>query len=174
MPGPGIAIDVNAETQSQTAGAFDRLLAAGPRTAAAGLRRIVMLAQRDAKRNAPISPTRAQRNALRTTRRRVTRKARATHRPSPGGLVRSIEATSDATAGVVFVPANAEAGKYARRIHDEKGISWQNRGPGTIAKGPQADAKFIERAVVGEANAKRHVAILEDELKKAAGAAWKG
>lgn len=43
--------------------------------------------------------------------------------------------------------ANAEAGKYAKRIHDEKGKTWRKRGPGTVAKGARADDKYIQRAV---------------------------
>ena len=47
----------------------------------------------------------------------------------------------------VYVAANAEAGKYAKRIHDEKGKTWRKRGPGTVAKGARADDKYILRAV---------------------------
>lgn len=36
-------------------------------------------------------------------------------------------------------------GKYALRIHDEKGKAWRRRGPGTVAKGARADDKFILR-----------------------------
>lgn len=46
-----------------------------------------------------------------------------------------------------YVSRHSEAGAYARRIHDDKGKTWFNRGIGTIAKGPQADEKFIERAI---------------------------
>ena len=55
----------------------------------------------------------------------------------------------DATEGrcMVYVAANSEAGKYARFIHDGKDTKWFRRGPGTVAKGPEADSKFIERAI---------------------------
>ena len=36
---------------------------------------------------------------------------------------------------------------YAKKIHDEKGSSWRNRGLGTRAKGSDADDKFIKRAI---------------------------
>lgn len=49
--------------------------------------------------------------------------------------------------GSVFVAANSESGKYAVRIHDEKGKTWFNRGPGTVSKGIHADENFIERAL---------------------------
>ena len=61
--------------------------------------------------------------------------------------MRSISYAVLESSAEVFVPSNSEAGKYARRIHDEKGISWWHRGPGTQAKGAQADALFIERAI---------------------------
>lgn len=47
----------------------------------------------------------------------------------------------------IMVPANSAASGYASKIHDQKGRSWQQRGPGTVAKGPQADEKFIARAI---------------------------
>lgn len=75
-----------------------------------------------------------------------------------------MDVNASAIAGAVFVARNAEAGKYAKRIHDEKGASWQNRGPGTIAKGPRADELFISRAL--EDNRPKIDAIMADELKK--------
>lgn len=77
----------------------------------------------------------------------MKRKALAISRAKPGGLSRSIEWTAGVHQGSVYVARNAEGGKYAKRIHDEKGITWRNRGIGTIAKGMQADHKFIERAL---------------------------
>lgn len=66
--------------------------------------------------------------------------------------------------GAIFVAANSEAGKYAARIHDKKGIDWENRGIGTIAKGPQADDKFIERAL--EVNEDAIRMLIEAEMDK--------
>ena len=83
----------------------------------------------------------------------------------PGGLEKSIEYEADETHCSVFVAANSQAGRYAKRIHDEKGITWRNRGAGTVAKGPRADEKFIERAI--RDNAQTFGAIVEDELRKA-------
>lgn len=107
----------------------------------------VLVVHRRAVKYTPISPTQAQKNRMRKTRRKVKRKAMAFTRAKPGGLARSIEWTAGARQGSIFVARNAEGGKYAKRIHDEKGISWRNRGIGTIAKGAQADHKFIERAL---------------------------
>lgn len=73
--------------------------------------------------------------------------------------------TSDATNATIFVATNSEAGKYAFRIHEQKGTAWKNRGPGTIAKGSQADDKFIVRAI--NDTRPQQIAILQDELKKA-------
>ena len=65
---------------------------------------------------------------------------------NPGGLERSIQLETGDDFATVFVPSNSEAADYAVRMHDEKGLTWKHRGPGTQAKGPQADDKFIERA----------------------------
>ena len=93
-------------------------------------------------------------------KRKPRRKARAT----PGGLEDSIEFEMTREGGVIFVAANSDAGQYAYRIHNEKGKTWWNRGPGTRAKGPQADDKFIDRAV--EANQDLIQQLMEDEIKK--------
>lgn len=47
----------------------------------------------------------------------------------------------------IYVPMNSDAADYAKKMHDEKGQTWKNRGVGTVAKGPQADDEFIERAI---------------------------
>ena len=67
----------------------------------------------------------------------------------PGGLQNSITMRNTPEQAEIFVPENSPAGKYAVRIHDMKNQpgGWHNRGPGTIAKGAQADEKFIERAI---------------------------
>lgn len=99
----------------------------------------------------PISPTQAQRNRLRKTTRKVTRKATATTRAKPGGLRRSIdfEVDQDALTLSVFVADNSEGARYAAKIHDEQGASWNNLGPGSRAatNSENVGGKFIERAV---------------------------
>lgn len=126
---------------------------------------------RDAIRNAPRSPTAAQARAARKAKWQAKhgntkgfakaqaagikrRKPDSHSRAMPGGLERSIKwemkgsgLSSDAE---IFVAANAEAGKYAKYIHDEKWKKWRNRGVGTIGKGERADDKYIERAVKGK------------------------
>lgn len=126
-------------------------------------------AHRDAIRNAPRSPTAAQARAARKASwktkhngstkgfakaqkaGKARRKANSHSRHAPGGLERSIQwrmrGRGLAQDAEVYVAANAEAGKYAARIHDEKGRSWFKRGPGTVAKGAKADDKYILRAV---------------------------
>ncbi len=84
--------------------------------------------------------------------------------PKPGGLMRSITFASDADTAEIFVPSNSEAGKYARKIHDDKGISWWKRGPGTQAKGPQAREKFILRAI--QDNEDTALKIIDSEMEK--------
>lgn len=134
--------------------------------------------------NAPKSPTQAQLDATRkhdkkwlaANRKRVrarlakkaAREGRVTghHRPSPGGLEESVEFEVNAQKLElsVFVADNSKARKYAKRIHDEKGVSWKKRGPGTVAKGARADDKFIERAL--KENETHIGAIIEDEMRK--------
>lgn len=130
---------------------------------ARGLAEIGKTVAEKARDYAPRSPTRAQVTATLKVKRRSEAQC------TPGGLEKSImsEVRSrgrDASA-VVFVPANAPAGAYAKRIHDEKGTSWWNRGAGTRAKGDQADDKFVERAI---ADSRQHFkAIMENEMRKA-------
>ena len=56
---------------------------------------------------------------------------------------------------------------YAPKIHDERGKTWQNLGPGSIAKNSSGKVgdKFIERAIADNADA--FFRILQDEAKKA-------
>ena len=65
----------------------------------------------------------------------------------------------------VFVGSNSLAGKYAKRIHDDRYKSWWDRGPGSIAKGTHAREKFIERAI--NDNESQFFAIIESETGKA-------
>ena len=143
--------EVNAELR--------RLSKAAPQAARAALTRCGAIAVREAKANAPRSPT----NALHSST--LKRKKRTARKMLPGGLEKSIAFEADENGCSVFVASNSFAGKYAKRIHDEKGISWKNRGPGTIAKGARADDKFIERAI--KDNTRAFTQIIEDELKKA-------
>jgi len=149
-----------------------RALAGIPAQARAAAGRVLAdstaLVFRNAKLNAPRSPTMAQTARRRKTRRDTSksRSATAATRAKPGGLERSISMTIDRAAltGSVFVSSNSEAGKYAAKIHDEKGVSWQNRGVGTIAKGTRADDKFIERALAD--NADKITGAFEAALRK--------
>lgn len=127
-----------------------------------------------AKRYAPISPTQSLLNQMRQIRlvnkgysnrqirafrRRGNARKKAMSaqrsaagqtaaiRPMPGALQNSIQMRNGVDYIEIFVPSNSPAGKYAAKIHDERGKTWQNRGPGTVAKGPQAKEKFIARAI---------------------------
>ena len=132
---------------------------AAQQSARRALVRCGLIAVREAKANAPRSPT----NKILS--KTLKRKKRTARRTLPGGLEKSIAYETDGRTCSVFVAANSFAGKYARRIHDEKGVTWRNRGPGTVAKGTRADEKFIARAV--RDNVGKFRAILADELNKA-------
>ena len=113
-----------------------------------------------AKDYAPISPTKGQINSVRK------RPGKTKSQPTPAKLMRSIRIMSHNEKHVsIGVPSNSEAGDYAYKIHEEKGKSWQNRGIGTEAKGPQADDKFISRAIKDET--KNIITIFERELENA-------
>ena len=126
---------------------------------ARSLTRIGQRVRDEAKRNAPRSPTMAQLSAT------LKRKKRTARRTTPGGLEKSIEYEVKGGMCSVFVASNSYAGKYAKRIHDEKGKSWRKRGPGTIAKGSRADDKFIERAI--RDNQDKFLDVFKSELRKA-------
>ena len=128
--------------------------------ALAGLERAGMLGMRESVRNAPRSPTVAQYSAT------LKRKRRTARRMTCGGLEKSIQYSVNHAnlSASVWVASNSYAGKYARRIHDEKGVTWRNRGAGTIAKGFRADDKFIERAC--RDNEDKFLKILEDAISK--------
>lgn len=148
--------------------AFGNLPVQVKAAAVRGVTRGVLIVHRDSIRNSPRSPSQAQKDAARKTKRNTSKqkKPRTTSRTKPSGLERSIMQAVDASKceGSIFVAANSEAGKYAKMIHDEKGDAWQNRGKGTVAKGARADDKFIERAVKDDAPKVSQV--LETELKK--------
>lgn len=136
-----------------------KLRCVAPLAAKRAMARCGFLAVQEAKANAPRSPTMKQISAT------LKRKKRTSRKVLPGGLEKSIEYDADERRCSVFVSSNSMAGKYAKRIHDEKGHSWRNRGAGTVAKGSRADEKFIERAI--KDNVERFTAIVKDELGKA-------
>lgn len=152
-----------AEISIQGADAVVRHLAAIPpeldKALYRALKRCGQLAVREAKRNAPKSPTKTQFSA---TLKRKKRTSRRTF--TPGGLEKSIEYEVEGDKCSVFVGSNSFAGKYAKRIHDDRYKSWWDRGPGSIAKGTHAREKFIERAITD--NESQFFAIIESETGK--------
>ena len=124
------------------------------------LKKCGQLAVREAKANAPKSPTKTQYSATLKRKRRTARKSF-----TPGGLEKSIEYEVQGDKCSVFVGSNSFAGKYAKRIHDDRYKSWWDRGPGSIAKGQQAREKFIERAITD--NQDKFLSIIESEIGKA-------
>lgn len=100
---------------------------------------------------------------------KILRKKRASSGKAhavPGGLEKSIDFVSVREGCSIFVAANSPAGKYAKRIHDEKGKKWWKRGPGTIRKGAKADEKYIERAV--NDRTQQNIALIIGEIQKVA------
>ncbi len=126
------------------------------------MRRIAAAVRKKAFEYAPKSPTQT------ITSRTLKLKRRTSSKKTPGGLERSIrgetENTPEGPIARIFIASNSEAGAYAKRIHDEKGKTWWKRGPGTVAKGPQADEKFVFRAI--EDLRQYFVPILEQEIRK--------
>lgn len=139
--------------------ALRSLVKVAPDAARAALDDTGQMLVHEAFLNAPKSPMMKKHSAT------LKRKKRTALPMLPGGLERSIQYESDASHCSVFVASDSEAGAYARRIHDEKGITWRNRGPGTVDKGARADEKFIERSI--RDNLPKIQASLDDELRKA-------
>lgn len=127
-----------------------------------GMREIVKVVAKKAFDYAPRSPTRTIASAT------LKRNRRSKSQRMPGGLEKSIRSEvlveGGEITGSVFIAANSPAGKYAKRIHDEKGKTWWKRGPGTRAKGDKADEKFVERAI--EDSRKYFQRIMENEMQK--------
>jgi len=147
---------------------LDFLAKEADKTLARAFYRIGTLMRDTAREYAPRSPTdtdlrRAAKRAGRTRRRRA-RKPRSTSARKPGGLENSIEFRAGRDDVEIFVAANSDAGAYAFKIHSEKGVSWQERGIGTVSKGEKADDRFIERAIEDEADAAFR--IIENEIDK--------
>ena len=105
-----------------------------------------------AKNYCPMSETAGQISARLKTKKRTEQED-----IHPGRLAQSIRLMSyDDKHAAIGVPSNSKAGDYASKIHDEKGSSWDDYGPGTLAKqrsGYKAREKFISRAVVDETDA---------------------
>jgi len=95
---------------------------------------------------APRSPT------MKNHSGKLKRKKQTVSRKFPGNLEKSIEAEYDDNHASVFVAMNAlcvsKGGfNYAKKIHDERGKTWQKLGAGSIAKGGKVGDKYIERAI---------------------------
>lgn len=119
--------------------------------------RIAFLCKRTAVNYAPVSPDKAVLKAKGVSK--------AKYRP-PKGLMDSISIAENHMGAMVFVPLNSKAGRYAKRIHDERYSTWFNRGPGTERKGEQAREKFIERAILDNHASGALMKIVDSEMRK--------
>jgi len=106
------------------------------------LKKIGVLVQGLARKYCPESPTLSMYAAM--NQDGVT--TRDASSITSGSLMRSITHEVGVDFVSIFVPSNSPGGKYAEKIHDKKGVDWQNRGPRTKQKGSKADDKFIDRA----------------------------
>jgi len=124
------------------------------------LQKIGVLIQGMARKYCPESPTLKQYAAMNqdyVTMRDATS-------ITTGSLRDSITVESKDDYVSIHVPANSRGGKYAEKMHDEKGVTWQNRGVRTQQKGPKADEKFIFRA--GKDTDREQDAIVDDLINK--------
>lgn len=101
------------------------------------LKKIGVIVQGLAKKYCPESPVKSD-----YKRRGLTPPDNITS----GQLRKSIQSETGDNYVSINVPSNTAAGKYAEKIHDEKGKAWFKRGVRTKEKGPKADEKFIFRA----------------------------
>ena len=182
-------MDITVRGLDELTRALDALTGKMRAAAVRGVTKAAKTVHRDAVRNAPRSPTQAQRNRnmkMHLTRKRGPngeellrgvskngkvfyrkrgRDPNSASRDMPGGLERSITMTvyPESYEAEVFVASNSEAGKYAGFIHD----GTYNLGIGSVAKksgGKAVGNKFIQRAVDDNADAVN--AMIEQELKK--------
>lgn len=150
--------------------ALGALQGANRKAAAAAMKSCAERCKALAVRYAPRSPTMANASAA------LKRKRRTASRKMPGALEKSISCESDATRASVYVARNAlcvssKGFNYAKRIHDERGKTWRNLGPGSVAKGGGVGEKFVERAVRDSLPWCR--AAIEGRLRAAVGDAWR-
>ena len=113
----------------------------------------------EAFQNTPKSPT------VKKASKTLKRKKRTRTRHFPGMLEESIQAEARGIVGEIYVAANSPGGPYAHYIHDMKNVLWRKRGLGTRNKGPQADEKFIYRAI--HDNEERITKALQTQMEKA-------
>lgn len=92
----------------------------------------------------PISPQKQQ--SARQNKSGVSR--RNPKYVTPGQLTNSIQMDAQKDRVSIFVPSNSPGGAYAKKIHDERGKTWKNLGPASIAKG--ATDEFIFKAYDAE------------------------
>lgn len=124
------------------------------------LKKIGVVVQGLAFKYSPESPSRAQYAAQ--------NKSGVTRRSASSITSRSLRDSITMKAGKdsvsIFVPSNSRAGKYAEKIHDEKGSSWQKRGVRTRQKGSKSDDKYIYRAY--DDSEKEQSALVDQVIKE--------
>lgn len=165
----GMASEREVRGAGSLCAALASLRRAAPDAARQALAACALHCRAAAVRYAPRSPTMANASAA------LKRKRRTASRKMPGALEKSIECESDAMRASVFVARNAlcvspGGFNYAKRIHDERGKTWRNLGPGSVAKGGPVGDKFIERAIRDSLPWCRRA--VEGRLAAALGRAW--
>ena len=106
------------------------------------LKKIGALVQGVARSYSPESPTIAM--YARANKSGVTKRKRSNI--TTGSLRDSIKMKATKEEASIFIASNSRAGKYAEKMHDQKGTAWRERGKRTEQKGSKADDKFIDRA----------------------------
>lgn len=149
---------------------LERLRTACPAAARQAMFVCAERCKQTAVRYAPRSPTMANASAA------LKRKKRSTQRRYPGNLEKSIECEFDERHASVFVAQNAfcvsKGGfNYAKKIHDERGKTWQRLGAGSIAKGAGVGEKFIERGI--KDNIDWCLRAIEGRLKAVLAGTWR-
>ena len=124
-------------------------------------KKIGAIVQGASKAYAPRSPTKAE--YVSTLKGGRTR--RATSSFTTGNLKKSITVDVKNDRVEIGVPANSPAGKYAEKMHDEKGKTWNKLGKHNDGK---ATDKFIFKAYIdSEKEIESELGDLLDEIIKA-------
>ena len=122
------------------------------------LKKIGVIVQGLARKYCPESPTKSQYAAMNQSGTTERRSSSIT----TGSLRDSITHEVGKDFVSINVPSNSRGGKYAEKMHDQKGSAWLNRGPRTKQKGAKADEKFIFRA--GKDSEKETDALIDQVL----------
>lgn len=167
-------MDVEIKGLDSVCAALNSLRNAAPNAARAAMHKCGERCKAQASLYAPRSPTKSQYNEGLKRKKRTQRKY-----VTPGNLEKSVACEYDDSHASVFIASNGmcvspKGYNYAKKIHDERGKTWQKLGRGSQAKNARAQGKvgdkFIERAI--RDNVDFCYKVIDERLNAALKKAW--